>query len=120
MDILPDTPTNQNQVIQQVNNNEPSLSFPIPNSFDEITGMYDNFTEEDFAMINDILNEDGEVTGVNQNQVIQVNNNEASLSSSILNSFDEISNIYNNFTEEDFAMINDFLNEDGEVTGVSF
>jgi hypothetical protein len=120
MDIMPDTPTNQNQVIQQVNNNEASLSFPILNSFDEITGMYDNFTEEDFAMINDILNEDGEVTGVNQNQVIQVNNNEASLSSSILNSFDEISNIYDNFTEEDFAMINDFLNEDGEVTGVSF
>ncbi|WJX23938.1 hypothetical protein P8452_13108 [Trifolium repens] len=120
MDIMPVTPTNQNQVIQQVNNNEALPPFPILNSFDEITGMYDNFTEEDFAMINDILNEDGEVTGVNQNQVIQVDNNEASLSSSILNSFDEISNIYDNFTEEDFAMINDFLNEVGEVTGVSF
>ncbi|WJX23943.1 hypothetical protein P8452_13112 [Trifolium repens] len=120
MDIMPDTPTNQNQVIQQVNNNEASPSFPILNSFDEITGMYDNLTEEDFAMINDILNEDGEVTGVNQNQVIQVDNNEASLSSSILNSFDEISNIYDNFTEEDFVMINDFLNDDGEVNGVSF
>ncbi|PNX82259.1 hypothetical protein L195_g038288 [Trifolium pratense] len=99
-----------NEQVIQVNNNDKSLSPKILNTEWDLDDI--EFNEEDFPIINDMLNEDGSLASVTFNkecdqedklisnrydsfpnimemelneQVIQVNNNDASLSYGILN-----------------------------------